>query len=601
MKQFHMPISDTRLDPVRLREARQRKGWTQKELAVASGFSEDYISQLERASTTRNKGTKLTTMVKLARALDVPLEELLAPDSALLLQTKSPLYQIQQEMKITDITETLQDPKTLKLEFTRPSHIPQPLQQSLTEEQVSSSPNHLFPRIDPHLLREYRLRKNWTQKELAAASGFKEDYISQLERSLNTRNKGTKIETAARLAYALEIPVEYLLTSQDQSNGVLSELWQFYQTQPEIFWQQVPTTYFAQEPTKRLAELLDRISYFIEAKGLWRAAEKKAIEVRTVCPVGSEDWAEITLRHCAYMRQQAGDVVGAQAYLQEVEQHYIKALIHPHPHILALYHTRHGWLADEQYGYFQQASTAFTLALSEAIEAGDQETERTARHFRFRTLIELAMRESDIWLGLRPLRSLRTPSIQAFSQSFVEDWRIAQQFDPDNPQHYYYRFMMHALINPHEAQKEIPLLTDISQQKNSERFLKLLLARWQFSNQEWDTATHFAQEAFQGFCQAAFPYGIALSSALWAKALFSQRLRTKADCKLCLDLWIVALLLHPYQSHPLFALARIGMSETEMYVKKTYPQFIIAYQQDIRARITEREGIFKCLKYQTNG
>src|SRR5712691_3684375 len=66
-------------------------------------------------------------------------------------------------------------------------------------------------RLDPDRLQRYRLQKRWKQRDLARASGFGEDYISQLERAATTRNKGTRLETILRLAQALEIaPVEVL-------------------------------------------------------------------------------------------------------------------------------------------------------------------------------------------------------------------------------------------------------------------------------------------------------------------------------------------------------------------------------------------------------
>src|SRR5947208_2827519 len=69
------------INPGQLRRLRLQKHWTQRDLARATGFCEDYISQLERASTTRNKGTKLETLMKLAHHLDVLPADLLAQDA----------------------------------------------------------------------------------------------------------------------------------------------------------------------------------------------------------------------------------------------------------------------------------------------------------------------------------------------------------------------------------------------------------------------------------------------------------------------------------------------------------------------------------------
>ncbi len=68
------------LDPDKLRAARLRKRWTQRQLAEHVGFSEDYINQLERSWATRNKGAKLETILLFAKALEMTPKELLRVD-----------------------------------------------------------------------------------------------------------------------------------------------------------------------------------------------------------------------------------------------------------------------------------------------------------------------------------------------------------------------------------------------------------------------------------------------------------------------------------------------------------------------------------------
>lgn len=56
----------------RIREARQRKRWTQAELAEKSGVEPSNISHIERAATKLS----LPTLVSIANALEVTLDEL---------------------------------------------------------------------------------------------------------------------------------------------------------------------------------------------------------------------------------------------------------------------------------------------------------------------------------------------------------------------------------------------------------------------------------------------------------------------------------------------------------------------------------------------
>jgi transcriptional regulator with XRE-family HTH domain len=56
--------------------ARREKGLTQEELAVRSGFSQQYISSLERG----RRNPTVITLFELAQALGVSHVELVAPD-----------------------------------------------------------------------------------------------------------------------------------------------------------------------------------------------------------------------------------------------------------------------------------------------------------------------------------------------------------------------------------------------------------------------------------------------------------------------------------------------------------------------------------------
>ena len=58
---------------MRLKVLRKERGWTQSVLAQKAGVSAGYLARLE----TKRHDPKLSTLVKLAKALGVPVTELL--------------------------------------------------------------------------------------------------------------------------------------------------------------------------------------------------------------------------------------------------------------------------------------------------------------------------------------------------------------------------------------------------------------------------------------------------------------------------------------------------------------------------------------------
>jgi len=58
---------------MKLKELRKQRGWTQPVLAKRAGLSAGYIARVE----TGRHDPKLSTLVKLAKALGVPVTELL--------------------------------------------------------------------------------------------------------------------------------------------------------------------------------------------------------------------------------------------------------------------------------------------------------------------------------------------------------------------------------------------------------------------------------------------------------------------------------------------------------------------------------------------
>lgn len=75
MKQTHRPSLRHQLAQ-RLREVREMRGWSQSDLAEASGLHRTYVSLIER----RRCNVSLDNLERLAEALGVPAADLLTPD-----------------------------------------------------------------------------------------------------------------------------------------------------------------------------------------------------------------------------------------------------------------------------------------------------------------------------------------------------------------------------------------------------------------------------------------------------------------------------------------------------------------------------------------
>src|SRR5258706_10500 len=222
--------------------------------------------------------------------------------------------------------------------------------------------------LDPGRLRRYRLQKRWRQCDLAQAIGFSEDYISQLERAATTRNKGSRLDTIFRLAQALEIaPVELLpekLAVSLQADMTRRELlghatklgiagFLFRKIPSPTVCPSFPSIELPAEPLETVARLRHK-AYDLSSRALWLQAEETGLQARSRCIEGSEEWAEITLSHCVQARQQAGDILRAEAHIEHVVQHYARAVERPDQRILGLIHLQRGWIACEQSGQFEQ-------------------------------------------------------------------------------------------------------------------------------------------------------------------------------------------------------------------------------------------------------
>lgn len=466
-------------------------------------------------------------------------------------------------------------------------------------------------RIDPDKLRAYRLQRNWTQRELAEKTGFSEDYVSQLERAETTRNKGAKLETIIRFAQALDVFPDNLLAFPSNAGltgltrkqllsyaailGTVTEEGHDQTAYPSVesISEPLSNLLIPKRPDKAPEELLREASQLL-LQGRWIQANEKGLAARVQYSEGSEAWAEITLRYCAQARQQAGDVIGAKAYLQEVEQRYLPGTDRLNLQIVALLHSLHGWLATEQLGLYTSAYDQFTQALQESLRAGDQEIESTAHHFRLRVLSEIAMTEGGAWLRALPTQALSANRLRTLQQALQEDWTTSREH---NIHGYNRRFIVNTLLYPGQAQQAIPELLDMGKQTNSEHHTALSLAKWHLSNEAWEQARDLAEQALQGYCRAAYPCGIALAASIRAAALYKLGLRTQAACHLCLDYWVLTLLLHPYDSHPLFRIASFGLEQTVQHTKEQEPSWVSAYFEALDVRRWRKEGVFEALKY----
>jgi transcriptional regulator with XRE-family HTH domain len=466
--------------------------------------------------------------------------------------------------------------------------------------------------LDAGQLQHFREQQGKTQRELAEAAGLTEDYISQIERG---RNLVTKIETIARLALALHLLPEELIYHDptepaemqwlrqevlDMTPGIV--LATLASNRVLLSWQDMQQMLQEKASIRLSTALPDEL--YISARGLWEEAEKQALAERKRYKAGSPEWAELTLRHCAWMCQQAGCLASAKAYIREVEQYYPPFQgdsSRSDPHIRALIHCQRGWFLQQQYGNYEQARSQFTTAARLAQEAGDQATMSTAHALLFCCHLEEAMTEAGAWLEARGRRTLSHLQRTRLDQSLAEDWAVSHHLDQDNPHNEYQRFARWCFVEPEEAQKarKSNILMQQARETETERFLLLHLARCALSEGEWDMAQGLAHEARNGLARGGFPQGIAFTAAIEAQALLNAGLDTRTDLFRCLDLWMLAFLCHPYRSHPLGKLAQDSLSRLVRYAVNHHQSWIRMYYHDLDARVlaAEKEGVFQALQY----
>ncbi|MCL5959821.1 MAG: hypothetical protein M1358_11025, partial [Chloroflexi bacterium] len=344
---------------------------------------------------------------------------------------------------------------------------------------------------------------------------------------------------------------------------------------------------------RTVQELLDEAESLISKYDLL-GIEQKALEALQQCRHGSEKWAEITLRYCAYSRQQAGDVVEAERYIRSVEKNYLEVVGRPSPLIEAWVKNRRGWIADEQDGYFATADELFAQSLPLVREADDLLLLEEYHHFRLRIASERAMTKAKAWIGARG--AVPADLIEPLWKALRAYWPVAMKLSPANPHHYNRKFMVLALINPGEALKQ--LIPEPFEEIGLEHVRTLSQARWHVSNEDWATAAGLAKNAFSGYSRSHFPQGLAHAATVWAYCLANDRaVRTMQQYYLCLDLWILALLLHPYDIHPLWRKSLFELNATlkQLADRGTTLGWLRSYFADLDHRVREREGVFKAL------
>ena len=101
------------IDGTRIRLLRNRRRWTQKELAIRSGVNQSLISSLENKA---KPGVRIATLAKLARALGVATDDLLVSAESLPVKATDPKLNLIRRL-VEDMTPEERQSATMFVRF----------------------------------------------------------------------------------------------------------------------------------------------------------------------------------------------------------------------------------------------------------------------------------------------------------------------------------------------------------------------------------------------------------------------------------------------------------------------------------------------------
>jgi transcriptional regulator with XRE-family HTH domain len=93
-------MEDILIDGDKIRALRNKKRWTQKDLAMAAGVDQGLVSRLENND---QRGTRIDTLVAVARALGVATDDLLVPAEPLPMEPTDPQMDVMMRL-VEDMT-----------------------------------------------------------------------------------------------------------------------------------------------------------------------------------------------------------------------------------------------------------------------------------------------------------------------------------------------------------------------------------------------------------------------------------------------------------------------------------------------------------------
>lgn len=94
-------MEDILIDGAKIRALRNKRRWTQKQLAMASGVDQSIISHLENNA---KPGTRIETLVALARAFGVATDDLLVPVDPIPVEPTDPKLDVAMRL-VEDMTD----------------------------------------------------------------------------------------------------------------------------------------------------------------------------------------------------------------------------------------------------------------------------------------------------------------------------------------------------------------------------------------------------------------------------------------------------------------------------------------------------------------